>query len=184
MNELQLQATIKKQQNDVELPFKILEQQHPIYLNGERCGFVDYIIRYNSKKYVVEVKNMYGKDKGTSVFWDATKVMAYSKLLNIVEGKKGKRYLPAILIPAEAVNKKNIIISVLLDIWLFSYFFDATKGYKGKVIIVDEFLKYSPYDLAILRNEYRDAQEIDHKRRITSKTEQFEEFKKGIDKLL
>lgn len=156
MNELQLQAMIRNQRNDVELPFEILKQEYPIYLDGECCGFVDFIIRYNSKRYALEAKSLHGTQAGTSVFWNATKVVAYTKLLNMVEREKRDKYLPAILIPIEAVNKKNLIISVLLEIQLFSYCFDLTKGCEGKIIIVDELSKRTDSDLFALYSKCRE----------------------------
>lgn len=92
MNELELQASIKKQERQarkgkpkrkIRMPFKILEQQYPIRLDETHCGLVDYIIKYGGKIYALEAKNLFKDGTGTSVFWGATKVMAYSKLISI-----------------------------------------------------------------------------------------------------
>lgn len=166
MNEQQLQKALKNyekggypERRNIEIPFKILEQEHPIYLGEkkERCAFIDYIIRYNSKTYAVEAKSLFHPGGGISCFWEATKILAYTKILNIAENRKRHPCSPAILIPEEAINKKNVLASILLDIQLFSY---STGGDTGeKITIVDEFSKYAPYELTMLRLKWKEGKQ-------------------------
>jgi hypothetical protein len=89
-------------------------------------GRIDLIFRYKSHNYVCEIK-YYNFDN--SEFWDALKVLGYTKYYN---WKNNCNFRPAIMIPKDHIKLEHFMISNELDIKLFGI------SEKGKEFIVED----------------------------------------------
>ena len=101
----------------VLMPFVIEDYEKAIMLNGKRVGAVDFIIRHYNSRYALEIKAA----NGSNPFWSATKILAYTIMLNQQEGG---HYKPAVLLPIECISKSNIALARNLEIKFFSYEYD------------------------------------------------------------
>ena len=101
----------------IKLPFRLLKIGIPIKIDDLHCGLADYLIAYKSKHYIMEAKA--STKPGTDIFWRASKVLAYTKILNYIHQEK---YRPAILIPEEYISLKIVCLCRLLEITLFKWY--------------------------------------------------------------
>ena len=129
--------------SNVQYPvsLKITGIEVPIRIEGAVCGKIDACGIYHGIPIVIEVKGCPRERRtGTDLFWEATKAIAYAKVLS---GQGVAKYRPATMLPADTITGDIIAISIYLGLPLFGY----RKDDETNKIIVSDFLSglYSPW---------------------------------------
>jgi hypothetical protein len=138
MNEIELMRRLKDSRSfrklRIKSPFSITRFEHPIWINGNICGYVDIIGKFRGQDIAIEVKGTRGEGRGgPSIFWDASKILAYVKIL---ARTSGKHYHPGVLIPKEAVSVEVMTMAAYLGMDLFSY---SSNEETGGINLTDVF---------------------------------------------
>lgn len=137
MNEMELSYKMKMEFGDPErrfvlMPFVIEDCERAIMVDGKRVGAVDFIVRHYRKRYALEIKSA---PNGRNCFWAATKVLAYTIMLNHEEGMN--TYHPAALLPKATISPRTLKLGGFLGIRIFSFEYDP---HADKVFIDTEEL--------------------------------------------
>jgi len=106
----------------VEMPFIIVDYEFPIYIEGVRHGFVDFIVEYRNRLYFLESKIGAG---GFNVFWEASKVLAYTKVYNYFNDEQ---YQPAILLRYDQITENIQRAANILKLELFGVYWNEDKN--------------------------------------------------------
>jgi len=105
----------------------------PIKIENRTCGYIDICGTYRGAPIAIEVKGGRNGNKGggTDVFWDSTKIIAYTKIKHAAENQT---YIPGVMLPHDIVSSNIMAMSIYLNIVLFTYYKDEDAG---KIRILD-----------------------------------------------
>jgi len=123
-------GTWNEEEVRVEKPFTIIKYEFPIYIDGRSHGQVDFVIKYRQCFYFLESKIT---DSVFNAFWDASKVLAYTKIHNYFNHK---RYKPAILLKYEEITTTIQKATAIMGLELFGVYWSENEE---KLIIENIF---------------------------------------------
>jgi len=111
--------------NHVKVPFTIVGYDFPIFFREDRQEFIDsidLIIEYEKHLYFLKVEMGI---KGFDTFWEASKVIAYTKIHNYFSNKQ---YQPAILLRYDQITENIQKVATILKVELFGVYWDENEN--------------------------------------------------------